>query len=309
MGVVAKFATAGIAPAERLRYWNTVADEVFCGTFVNAESHRFEGEMWSWRLGELDMIRTRSVEASVGRRPIDAQEERVILHMQWRGNGEHRQGRREARLGPGDFVLGSPHEPYSFDLAPHEMMVVEFPRHALAERVPDLDDALAQRLSGASPSARVFNDFLLSLWRQAHDNARDPVWGEGMSRIFYDLAAMAIRDARRAAEGPDMRRRALALIDIGLADPTLRSGSLAAELGTSVRTVQNLFAEMGTTPSAAILERRLERAADRLIADPRATITDVAFAHGFNDSAYFTRCFRQKYGVSPREWRLGHSSA
>src|SRR5690606_8868134 len=120
MGGVAKFATAGIAPAERLRYWNTIADEVFCGTFVNAESHRFEGEMWSWRLGELDMIRTRSVEASVGRRPIDAQEERVILHMQWRGSGEHRQGRREARLGPGDFVLGSPHEPYTFDLAPHE---------------------------------------------------------------------------------------------------------------------------------------------------------------------------------------------
>src|SRR5690606_30021202 len=78
MGVVAKFATAGIAPAERLRYWNSVADEVFNGTFVNAESHRFEGEMWSWRLGDLDMIRTRSVAAAVGRRPLVTHEERVI---------------------------------------------------------------------------------------------------------------------------------------------------------------------------------------------------------------------------------------
>jgi len=313
MGVVAKFATAGIAPAERLRYWNSVADEVFNGTFVNAESHRFEGEMWSWRLGDLDMIRTRSVAAAVGRRPLVTQEERVIMHMQWRGSGEHRQRHREARLGPGDFIFASPHEPYSFDLAPHEMMVVEFPRRAFIDRVPDLDDLLAKPLSGSTPAARVFSDFLLSLWRQAHDGAiRDPAWGEGMSRIFYDLAAMAVHEAKRGPEShaaPELHRRAMALIDAHLADPKLRSVSVATELGTSVRTVQNLFAELGTTPTAAILERRLERAADKLVADPRATITQVAFAHGFNDSAYFSRCFRKKFGVSPREWRLGKSRA
>lgn len=311
MGVVAKFATAGIAPAERLRYWNSVADEVFCGTFVNAESERFEGEMWSWRLGDLDMIRTRSVQAAVGRRPLNTHEERVIMHMQWRGQGEHRQGRQEARLGPGDFIFGSPHEPYAFNLAPHEMMVVEFPRRALVERVPDLDDLLAKPLSGSTPAARVFSDFLLSLWRQARDGeGEDTAWGEGMSRIFYDLAAMAVHEAKRVSSShaaPELQRRALALIDTHLADPDLRSASMASELGTSVRTVQNLFAELGKTPTTAILERRLERAADRLIADPQATITQVAFAHGFNDSAYFSRCFRQKFGVSPREWRLGNS--
>lgn len=306
MGALEKFATAGIAPGERLRYWNTVADEVFCGTFVNAESQRFEGEMWSWRVGELDMIRTRSVSATVGRRPLDAGEERVIMHMQWRGTGQHSQQGRETRLEPGDFVIGSPHSPYRFDLAPHEMMVVEFPKNALLERVPDLEDALAQRLSGASPAARVFNDFLLSLWRQAESNPGDPNWANGISGVFYDLAALAIRDARQVGGGDDHEaRRALAVVDGALSDPDLRTASIARELGTSARTVQNLFARMGTTPSAAILARRLDRAADRLMADPRATITEVAFAHGFNDSAYFTRCFRQKFGVSPRDWRMG----
>ena len=309
MGALEKFATAGIAPGERLRYWNTVADEVFCGTFVNAESQRFEGEMWSWSVGDLDMIRTRSVSARVGRRPLDAGEERVIMHVQWRGTGQHSQQGRETRLEPGDFVIGSPHSPYHFDLAPHEMMVVEFPKQALAERVPDIDDALARRLPGASPAARMFNDFLLSLWRQAENSRDNPAWAEGVNGVFYDLAAMAIRDAGRAGAGDGqdavLGRRALALVDATLSDPDLRTASIARELGTSPRTVQNLFARMGTTPSAAILERRLDRAAERLMADPRATITEVAFAHGFNDSAYFTRCFRQKFGVSPRDWRMG----
>ncbi|MBY0392835.1 MAG: AraC family transcriptional regulator, partial [Novosphingobium sp.] len=30
---------------------------------------------------------------------------------------------------------------------------------------------------------------------------------------------------------------------------------------------------------------------------------EVAFELGFNDSAYFARAFRQRFGVSPREWR------
>lgn len=308
-GAVSKFATAGITPNERLRYWNTIADEAFCGTFVNAENDSFVGEMWSWRVGDLGMIRTRSINAMVGRRPLDSADEHLIMHLQWRGQGRHIQESREARLEPGDFVVGSPHRPYRFDLTPHEMMVVEFPRHELAERVPDLDAALAQRLSGTTPAARVFHDFLLSLWRQADSSTADPDWTSGINRVFYDLAAMAICDARRrpgeGKAGAGLRRRALAAIEGGLADPHLRTATIAAELGTSVRTVQNLFAEMGTTPSALILERRLERAAERLIADPAATITEVAFAHGFNDSAYFTRCFRHKFGASPRQWRMG----
>lgn len=308
-GPVSRFATAGIAPAERLRYWNSVTDEIFCGTFVNADSQVFEGEMWSWRIGELGMIRTRSITATVGRRPLDSPDERAIMHMQWRGRGRHSQGGREAGLDPGDFIIGSPHAPYRFDLTPHEMMVVEFPKRELVERIPDLEALFAQRLSGSSPAARVFNDFLLSLWRQAEAKPGDPDWEGGISRVFYDLAAMAIRDARRETPqdlaGAGLRRRALASVDAALTDPHLRTATIASELGTSVRTVQNLFAEMGTTPSAFILKRRLERAAERLIADPAATITEVAFAHGFNDSAYFTRCFRQKFGASPREWRMG----
>jgi AraC-like DNA-binding protein len=38
-------------------------------------------------------------------------------------------------------------------------------------------------------------------------------------------------------------------------------------------------------------------------ASPGASITEVAFELGFNDSAYFARCFRQQFGVPPRDWR------
>jgi len=59
-----------------------------------------------------------------------------------------------------------------------------------------------------------------------------------------------------------------------------------------------VFAKMATTPSAYIVARRLERAA-QLLASTREQIACVAHQVGFADLSYFYRCFRKRYGVSP----------
>ena len=51
-----------------------------------------------------------------------------------------------------------------------------------------------------------------------------------------------------------------------------------------------------------VTERRLERAQE-LLANTAARIAEVAYASGFADEAYFTRRFRQWYGMSPRAYR------
>jgi len=306
MTVVQKFATEGIAPPERLAFWNALVDRVYSGTYVKSHGQDFMGEMWTWQVGDLAMIRPRSTASFVGRDPRYTAEERLILHLQCRGSSLHRQSGTESVLGAGDFVIGSPHEPYAIDLAAHELLVVEFPRAPLAERFPGIDDALRQRLSGGTPGARVFHDFLLSLWRQSQQGFSDPEWETGVSTVFYDLIALAVRGAVRPEAGVNdgaLRSRVLSVVEAQLVDPALRTLTLAESCNTSVRTIQNVFAAMGTTPSAYILERRLRRAAERLTASPGASITEIAFELGFNDSAYFARCFRQQFGVPPRDWR------
>ena len=308
MTAVQKFATDGISPPERLAFWNALVDSVYSGTYVKSASEDFTGEMWTWQVGDLAMIRPRSTASFVGRDPRYTADERLILNLQCRGSSVHRQSGTETTLGAGDFIIASPHEAYAMDLAAHELLVVEFPRAPLAERFPGLDDALRMRMSGATPGARVFHDFLLSLWRQSQQGFADPDWQDGVSQVFYDLVALAMRgaakpDAASPAADSALRRRVLGIVEAQLADPALRTLSLAAACGASVRTIQNLFAGMGTTPSGYILERRLARAAERLGAAPEASITEVAFELGFNDSAYFARAFRQRFGVSPREWR------
>lgn len=73
-----------------------------------------------------------------------------------------------------------------------------------------------------------------------------------------------------------------------------------------MRHLYRLFAGKGWTVTAWIRERRLEHCRSD-ITDPRLadwSITDIAFRWGFSDSSHFSHCFRNEFGVSPRQLRI-----
>jgi len=52
-------------------------------------------------------------------------------------------------------------------------------------------------------------------------------------------------------------------------------------------------------PMEYLNECRLERAAHLLRTRPELSVTEIAFANGFNSSQYFATRFRLRYKVSP----------
>ena len=52
-----------------------------------------------------------------------------------------------------------------------------------------------------------------------------------------------------------------------------------------------------------LLQHRIDEAA-RLLANPKTSITDIAYAVGFNDASYFTRAFKRYKGLSPSDFRV-----
>jgi AraC-like DNA-binding protein len=95
-------------------------------------------------------------------------------------------------------------------------------------------------------------------------------------------------------------------IQDNLADPALGPAAIAEAVGISVRHLHRLFSARGRRVSDWIREQRLERCsadfADRQFSGK--SITEVAFSWGFSDSAHFSRCFKLRFGVSPREFRV-----
>ena len=59
--------------------------------------------------------------------------------------------------------------------------------------------------------------------------------------------------------------------------------------------------EVGMTPHQYLTNLRLQAASD-LLCSVHSSITEVAHLCGFNNPLYFSRLFKKKYGVSPKEY-------
>ncbi|NJO67479.1 MAG: helix-turn-helix domain-containing protein [Rhodospirillales bacterium] len=99
-------------------------------------------------------------------------------------------------------------------------------------------------------------------------------------------------------------------IEDWLSDPALCPKRVADAHGISIRQLHRIFNRAGTSFSAFVRRRRLERCRDDL-ADPRLRalpMTEIAFRWGFSDSSHFSRSFRAAFGCTARDFRASHTS-
>ncbi|HEX8531976.1 MAG TPA: helix-turn-helix transcriptional regulator, partial [Cytophagales bacterium] len=69
---------------------------------------------------------------------------------------------------------------------------------------------------------------------------------------------------------------------------------------------RKLTALTGQSTSDFLRTLRLKRAAQLLTART-GNVSEVAFAVGFNSLAYFSKCFKEQYGVPASEYVAQHS--
>jgi AraC family transcriptional regulator, positive regulator of tynA and feaB len=93
------------------------------------------------------------------------------------------------------------------------------------------------------------------------------------------------------------------IIKDGYADPDFGPHEVATGAGISLRYLQKLFTERGSTCSEFIYSLRLDQAA-RLL-HRRGTLrasqplSEIAYTCGFRDYTHFARKFRQRFGHPP----------
>ena len=127
-----------------------------------------------------------------------------------------------------------------------------------------------------------------------------------MQFAVYDLvgALFAPSDSRSLARGSDkLFQRICDMIRDGFSDPDFGPLEVAAEAGVSLRYVQKLLTERGTTCNELIYANRLDHAAHllhrRALLNTGQPLTEIAYDCGFRDYAHFARRFRKRFGYSP----------
>jgi len=144
----------------------------------------------------------------------------------------------------------------------------------------------------------------------------DPEWS-ALAQSFADLLPTFMRpqgdvagelSGGTATKAATLHRLCQA-VERRLDDPDLTPAKIASVEGISERYLQKLFEGTGSSFTHYLRERRLQRTWADLSSPAEAhhSISEIAFRAGFNDSAHFSRTFRQRFGVSPRAFRQSES--
>jgi AraC family transcriptional activator of tynA and feaB len=126
-----------------------------------------------------------------------------------------------------------------------------------------------------------------------------------MRLAVYDLvgALFAPDDSASSRHADELFMRVRGVIRDGFADPDFGPREAAARAGISLRYLQKLFTQRGSTCNEFIYSFRLDHAAHLL--QRRATLGssqalgEIAYACGFRDYSHFARRFRHRFGHAP----------
>jgi AraC-like DNA-binding protein len=239
-------------------------------------------------------------------------EDYVKVIYQLAGESVFNQADRTAHLSGGDWVFFDCTRPYSLKHTPacykNVVLVLQLPKRMFCTRLPNLESLTGYRLSSHIGLGRVTFDFIQSLRRDVAQI--DPETRPQLAEILVDLLATNLRETLCPAKA-SARSQTVTLLEVKsyihqhLADPRLSGYTIAQALNISKSYLYLLFQGENNTVNRYIWDLRLEKCRADL-ANPlhrHRTITEIAFAWGFNNSTHFSRIFKERFGLSARAYR------
>jgi len=135
-------------------------------------------------------------------------------------------------------------------------------------------------------------------WQLLVRGALYGIFGQAVSKGY--LAAGPVGDSRNYRKVNQLKK-VLALVEEQYAQP-LTLADLSGAAGMSPKYFCRFFQEMThQTPIEYLNACRVEHACCQLLTTGRS-VTEVAFACGFNDLSYFIKTFKKRKGVTPKQY-------
>jgi AraC-like DNA-binding protein len=301
--------TEVVPPEDRFGLWAEESARVFEPMQVSCTRREgFRGRAWAYDLGPLTVFRVAANASAIHRTSslIAASDpQRLQVSLQVRGRCRVEQDGRSVIAGPGDLVTWESSRPYTVHaLTPFELLNLHCPEQLLRPHT----DSLYALTATPVPSGGVLRGLLTEVARGLDDRTL----GRGDVAVAESLIAL-VRGMHAGSAGVQdtpaglLRAQVRSHIAGHVADPDLAPQAIARAHFISRSYLDRLFEDEPRTVAEQIRDARLERCR-RDLADPRLadrTVLEVALAWGFQSAAHFSRAFRARYGMSPRDARAG----
>jgi AraC family transcriptional regulator, positive regulator of tynA and feaB len=308
------FSTQADRPQDRYRDWRDFSDERFMPMdHTRTHEDMFDASAEGAALGFLDITRV-----SLSAVTLDATSQTIRHHLnkpdvlgfsiKIHGECAVSQYDRTVIQKRGDISIVDANAPFRvahFEKSEH--LIVQIPRSKIEDHLGTARNFVALDMKDASTS-RLVSSFFLNLLRIGHElnpDAANRMASIGADLIVASVAERMAMETPKALRGTVVVQNAKAYIENSISDQNLSPSQVASAVGVSLRQLQTLFSDRGQQLSAWIWQRRLDAAAERLadVSILHLSIGEIAYSCGFSSQAHFSRRFKERYDMSPIDFR------
>lgn len=321
---VESFSTDDVDFGNRIDYWQDVVTGPFahCAVRVNNTDETFYGRMVTGKLGLVtfslaEYQATSGYEIIRSSRHVQKEDSYKLLLQLHLGGGKiglTQSGRTSTIDRPGDFSVlddSVPSTLYCPSNSSARAVTALVPRSLLVEKVPYLRDITAINISGQSHTGHLLSSMVVGLASNLETGWVSGTSAARLSNALIDVLSVALLEAQGDTERPPETYAAGLLESIyrfsekNLSRPDLTVQMVADAHNISPRYLHRLFEQEDTTLGEWIRNRRLGNASRQLI-DPafrQKAVSRIGASWGFPDPSVFSRAFRTRFGIPPRDYR------
>lgn len=132
-----------------------------------------------------------------------------------------------------------------------------------------------------------------------------------MQKMYKGKIRLSVleRNEEKVADGDkEFMEKVLSTIREHVSDSNFGVDELATAMSMSRSTLyRRVSNDTGVTPADVIRRVQLERACE-LLESAKVNISEIAYAVGFSNPKYFTKCFKDEFGVTPSEYQRKHKN-
>lgn len=303
--------TLSVPPGDRLPLWGSfvwkhigsLKSDAFGDTAFDATLDY--AEVGAMKIARITAGRHRVVRQP---RPLeDAYRRYVKIAVQLKGSSQYEQHGRSMLLSPGQWGVYDTSMPYVVSNPESvEQLAFLIPYDQLARDI-DMRTVAGRAFNGSTGVGRLVFESIGSLFEEL--TVLGPRRAEDLAEVVARLFHLAVYEKTGRAQSQSiheqMRDRIRHYVEDRLRDPRLSLDGIAADMNCTKRYLHLVFAGQDHTLNEYIWICRLDRCR-RDLANPAfrgRSITDIAMGWGFSNLSHFSRAFRDRYGMSPREGR------
>jgi len=304
--------TAAIPERQRFEYFHSIVNSVFCPMHVHPQAGSgdpFRASVKTEQFGSVCMARIVTSPCVVRRLSGDiarASEARYLVKFQLKGESVWSQRNRTVHLRSGDFVIASTAEPYSLVMRDdYEMPVLSLSAQTMQNLTPDPSRFLGVRMAREDADCGLLSSFIEQVIARM-GLLKEPMISRVEANILDLLGGvLSARDRETGISPAQQLSQIKAYIEKHLHDRRLDPETIASAFGVSTRYLHSLFESEPLSVGRYVRLLRVHACRALLVERSRGhdrSLTDVALECGFYDLSHMTRCFREQFGTTPRDF-------